>query len=341
MTAELLRRIVRAFYIPVIVLLAVLALGGVGYLYIGGPKVSILDAVYMTYITVFTIGYEEVVGLNTPTSRLFTMMIGTVGIAAVGYVMARATAFIVETDIDQLFRRRRMQDRISRLSGHYVICGIGRVGSNVLRELATTGRGSVVIEPERVALDAMLETHPKQLYLHGDGGDDDLLRAAGVERAAGVFAVSGDDNKNLVITLSAKQLNPRTRVVARCHDVRFVDKIRRVGADDIVSPDYTGALRIASSMLRPTVVSFLDEMLRTDKGLRVEEIAVPPGAREQRVSELAPPDADYVVLAVRREDRWQFNPPADTRAAPGSTIIVMATPEGRRKLERLVAGETG
>ena len=339
MTAELLQRIARAFYAPVLMLIAVVAIATTGFLYFGGPGVSVLDALYMTYITIFTIGYEEIVPLRgNPAGRIFNMAIGTIGIATVGYVMARATAFIVEADIDQLFRRRRMLDSIQNLSGHYVVCGIGRVGSNVLQELVATGRQSVVIEPDPAALEAMLETHPKQLHLHGDGADDDLLRAAGVERAVGVFAVSGDDNKNLVITLSAKQLNPRARVVARCHDVRFVDKIRRVGADDIVSPDYTGALRIASSMLRPAVVSFLDEMLRSDKGLRVEEVAVPQGARGRRVSELAPPDADYVVLALRTDGRWEFNPRADSIAQPGTTLIVMATPEGRAKLERLASG---
>ncbi|HEY5900698.1 MAG TPA: potassium channel protein [Burkholderiales bacterium] len=338
MTAELLLRIARAFYAPLLALIAVTAVATTGYLAIAGPNTTVLDALYMTYITIFTIGYEEVVPLkDNPGGRIFNMAIGTIGIATVGYVMARATAFIVESDIDQLLRRRRMLDKIQKLSGHYVVCGIGRVGSNVLRELIATGRQSVVIEPEQSALDAMLEANPKQLFLHGDGGDDDLLRAAGVERAAGVFAVSGDDNKNLVITLSAKQLNPRARVVARCHDVRFVDKIRRVGADDIVSPDYTGALRIASSMLRPAVVSFLDEMLRSDKGLRVEEIAVPASAAERRVAEVAPPDPDYVVLALRREGRWEFNPRTDSWAMPGTTIIVMATPEGRSKLERLVS----
>src|SRR5574340_1575733 len=152
----------------------------------------------------------------------------------------------------------------------------------------------------------MAETYPRQLYLPGDGSADDLLIAAGVERAAGVFAVSGDDSKNLVITLSARQLNPKLRIIARCHDVRFIDKIRRVGADDIVSPDFTGGLRIASSMLRPAVVNLLDDMLRSDHGLRVEEVSLPAQAAERRLSELVASDAEYILLALRREGRWQF-----------------------------------
>ena len=331
-------RVFAAFRYPLLAFVLIMVVGTAGYWRISGGKSTLLDCAYMTFITIATIGYAEVIDLSaSPGGRVFTMVIGFLGVANVFYMTSKMTAFIVESDLNERLRRHRMQRELDSLTDHYVICGIGRVGGNILRELRSTARRSVVIEPERSVLDAMLETHPDQPYLHGDGGDDDTLRAAGVARAAGVFAVSGDDNKNLVITLSAKQLNPRARVIARCHDVRFVDKIRRVGADDIVSPDYTGALRIASSMLRPAVVSFLDEMLRSDKGLRVEEVAVPVGARERRIAELAPPDADYVVLALRHEGRWQFNPPADGSARPGCTLIVMATPEGRAKLERRIA----
>jgi voltage-gated potassium channel len=335
---ELATRIWLAFRYPLLAFAVIMVIGTIGYWIVSGEKATVIDCAYMTLITVTTIGYGEVIDMSaSPGGRVFTMVIGFLGVANIFYMTSKMTAFIVESDLNENLRRHRMQRDIEALSGHYIICGIGRVGTNVLRELATTGRESVVIEPSLPALETMRESYPRQRYLHGDGGDDELLRAAGVQNAAGVFAVSGDDNKNLVITLSAKQLNPRARVVARCHDVRFVDKIRRVGADDIVSPDYTGALRIASSMLRPAVVSFLDEMLRTDQGLRVEEVQLPEQARARRIAELAPQDPQYVVLALRHDGRWQFNPAADALARGGTTLVVMATPEGRAKLERLAA----
>ncbi|HET7365900.1 MAG TPA: potassium channel family protein [Burkholderiales bacterium] len=335
---DLATRIYQAFRYPLLAFAVIMIVGTLGDWYVAHGKATVLDCAYMTFITIATIGYGEVIDMSaSPGGRVFTMVIGFLGVANIFYMTSKMTAFIVESDLNEGLRRHRMQREIEGLSGHYIICGIGRVGTNVLRELLATGRPSVVIEPAAAALEAMRESYPRQLYLHGDSGDDELLRAAGVERAAGVFAVTGDDNKNLVITLSAKQLNPRARVVARCHDVRFVDKIRRVGADDIVSPDYTGALRIASSMLRPAVVSFLDEMLRTDQGLRVEEVRLPDGARERRIGELAPPDAHYVLLALRQDGRWEFNPPAASVAKGGCTLVVMATPEGRAKLERLAA----
>jgi voltage-gated potassium channel len=338
MHSDVLARILRAFARPLILLAGVMAVGTAGFMYYGGPKYGVLDALYMMWITVFTVGYGEIVDLEkNPAGRVFNMIIATIGMGIIAYLWARLAAFIVESNIDQLFRRRRMLDRISKVSGHYIVCGAGRVGANVLQELVTTGRDSVVIEPAAEALEQMQKKHPRQLHLQGDGASDELLLAAGIKRAVGVFAVSGDDSKNLVITLSARQLNPRLRIVARCHDVGFVDKIRRVGADDIVSPDFTGGLRIASSMLRPAVVSFLDEMLRTDQGLRVEEVAVPQSAADRRLSELAPSDEQYIVLALRREGRWEFNPRADSPVRAGATLVVMTTPEGRAKLERLAA----
>lgn len=328
-----------AFRYPMAAFVVIMIVGTIGYDMVSEGKSSLLDCAYMTFITIATIGYGEVIDMTAhPGGRVFTMVIGFLGVANIFYMTSKMTAFLVEGDLNENLRRHRMQRQIDDLRGHYIICGIGRVGTNVLRELVATSRPSVVIEPSAEALEAMREAYPQQVYLHGDGGDDEMLRAAGIEHAAGVFAVSGDDNKNLVITLSAKQLNPRARVVARCHEVKFVDKIRRVGADDIVSPDFTGALRIASSMLRPAVVSFLDEMLRSDQGLRVEEVNVPAGSRERSVGELAPHDPQYVVLALRHDGRWDFNPGAQSRVKAGCTLVVMATPEGRAKLERLAAG---
>src|SRR5258708_1958778 len=273
---ELVGRIYVAFRFSLLAFVVIMVIGPIGYWQISGGKATVLDCAYMTFITIATIGYGEVIDLsNSPGGRVFTMVIGFLGVANVFYMTSKMTAFIVESDLNERLRRHRMQRETDSLSGHYIVGGAGRVGRNVLDELAATQRPCVVIEPAREAIEAMLERYPSQLYLHGDGGADDLLVAAGIARAAGVFAVSGDDAKNLVITLSAKQLNPKVRVVARCHDVRFVDKIRRVGADDIVSPDFTGALRIASSMLRPAVVGFLHEMLRSDQGPRLEEEALP------------------------------------------------------------------
>ena len=137
-----------------------------------------------------------------------------------------------------------------------------------------------------------------------------------------------------VITLTVKHLNPATRVVARCHEINYTEKMKKVGADAIVSPDFTGGMRIASSMIRPQVVSFLDEMLRTDDRLRVEEVHVAANHAGTRIGDLALRSHDYVVIAVRDGEHWRFNPDVNFMLRHGNTLVVVATPEGRQSLEQ-------
>ena len=227
-----------------------------------------------------------------------------------------------------------MQNSIAALRRHYIICGIGRVGTNVAHELDVTGRPYVIIESDMEAIERYLERHPDALCTHADSSEDSALTEAGIEHAAGVFAVTGDDSKNLVITLSTKLLNPLARVVARCHEVNYIDKMRKVGADAIVSPDFTGGMRIASSMVRPQVVSFLDEMLRADNALRVEEVQIPEGFGKDTIGGLKLNRRDFILLAVRAQDKWEFNPAEEFGIHPGNTLVVMTTPAGRKSLER-------
>ena len=327
-----------AFRYPALIFAMVELVGSVGFWIVSDYKASPLDCIYMTFITVATIGFGETIDLShSPGGRVFLMAIATIGIANVTFATSKLTAFILEQDISEALRRRRMQDQIDAMAGHYVICGVGRVGSNVAHELVVTGRPFVGIEEAPPAIELFKEKYSRALVLHGDCSDDDILLRAGIARASGVFAVTGDDGKNLLITLSAKQLNPNVRVVARIHDVRNSEKLKRVGADAIVSPDFTGGMRIASSMLRPAVVSFLDEMLRTDDKLRVEEVVVPAAFAQRGLGEAVPADSGYVVLAVRAGGGWQFNPPADFALQPGHVLVAMATPEGRLRLERELA----
>jgi len=328
------RRLYHTFKGPAAALAAVLAVGTFGYKLVAGGQATWLDCFYMTFITIATIGFGEVIDLSqSQTGRAFTIVVATFGIGVYSYALSKTTAFLIEGEFNLALRRRRMLKRIDRLAGHHIVCGIGRIGTNVANELAATGREFVVIDAEAAQLDAYRERNPEVPYLHGDAAEDEVLRAAGIAHAAGLFAVVGDDSKNLVIALSAKQLNPGVRVVARCHDVGFIEKIRKVGADAIVSPDFTGGLRMASAMIRPQVVTFLDEMLRSDRGLRVEEIAVAPRHAGRRLGELASPGPDHILIALRAGGRWQFNPAAELVLGGGEMVIAMATPDGRKALE--------
>jgi voltage-gated potassium channel len=265
------------------------------------------------------------------------MAVAVLGIGGTWYLFSTFTAFILETNLNQAYRRRRMERTISALNGHYIVCGIGRVGSYVADELLKTEREFVVIDANPEKLQAHEERTGHHVQLHGDAADDEVLVRAGIARAAGVFAVTGDDSKNLVVSLSTKQLNPSARVVARVHDRRNVDKTRRAGADEIVSPDFTGGLRIASAMLRPNAVNLMDMMLHTADNLRIEEVVVPRGSPVTTLATLGR-RREWLLVAVRdAQSRWNFNPPEDTPLVPGDTIVVMASPGGRRLLESTLA----
>ena len=322
-------------------MLLIMLTGTVGYHIIGGPQYSWIDCFYMTFITVATIGFGEIIDLShSPGGRLFTVFIAFSGIGTMTYMLSTLTAFILEGDINEAWRRNKMQNKIAKLKDHYIICGIGRVGSNVAHELEMTGRHCVILDTNLAHIENYLANHPEQLYLHGDCTDNDVLLAAGVMRARGVFAVASDDSQNLVISLSSKQLNPNLRVVARCHDVKNVEKTRRAGADEIVSPDFTGGLRLVSAMVRPHVVSFLDEMIKSDENLRMEEIVVPPGFSGKLLSMFNLASRDCILLAVRQDGKWLFNPTMQHIVHEGDILMVMTTPQGRTRLEQLIQGVT-
>lgn len=330
--------VVKNLFYALLSLLVVLLAGTVGYRLLGGAHYSWVDCFYMTFITIASIGFSEIVDVSHyEYGRMFTVFISIMGMGVLGYLLSTLTAFILESDLNVGLRRKKMWQKIAKLDDHFIVCGAGRVGSNVLHELELTGRPCVVIEPDIAAMQKYLESHPGQLYLHGDATDDDVLMTAGLMRARGVFAVAHDDNDNLVISLSVKQLNPKLRVVARCHDLKNSDKVRRAGADEIVSPDFTGGLRLVSAMLRPQVVSFLDDMLKSEDSLRMEEITLPSNWVNKTLSQLQSGGHDFVILAIRhQQQKWILNPTNGQILQGGDVLMVMTAPEGRNRLEQMI-----
>jgi voltage-gated potassium channel len=328
----------RKFIWSGVALIGLLVIGTLGYWFISGRQYSLIDTLYMTVITVTTIGFSEIIDLSTnPGGRIFTMFIAISGIGIVGYVATNVTVLLLEGQLTESFKRRHMENAAKSFQDHYIVCGAGNIGVHILRELLSTRRPHVIVESDQTKLQKVSGALKNEIYIEGNATENEVLLKAGIVRARGLFAVSGDDNLNLVICLTAKQLNPNLRVVAECQEVASEEKMRKVGADSIVSPSYIGGLRMASEMIRPTVTSFLDIMLRDrDKNLRVEEIKIPEKFELKTVSELGLKSYQHsLLLAARKRTDWIYNPPDTYIVEPGVTLVFMTTPEGRNMLEEL------
>jgi voltage-gated potassium channel len=316
-------------------ILMVTIIGTVGYRLIS-PESSWIDTFYMTAITLATVGYGEIVPLEgNPVGRLFTALLILVGMGATLYFVTTATAFVIEGHIGHVFRRRKMEKTIRELSGHLIVCGSGSTAVYAARELLAVERQVLVIceNPDRLA--SLTLELPDVAIISGDPARDAILHAAGVDRASGLIAATDSDRDNLVITLSARQILGRLRIVARVTDVESVDKLTQVGADAVVSPSHIGGLRLASELIRPEVVSFLDVMLREQHdNLRVDEVVVPKGseAAGKSIASLGLSDVSSALLLACRHPggSWKYNPDPDHVVPGGSTLILMGTPSDTR-----------
>lgn len=295
----------------------------------------------MTFITITTIGFGEIIDLSSnPAGRLFTIFIAISGVGTLAYLVTNLTGLIVEGTLTESFRRRRMEKMVNNYRDHYIVCGLGVIGSYIAGELYGTRRLCVIVDISKEVVEKALQSSPDQIVLEGDATNNDTLIKAGIERARGLFAVTGDDNQNLVISLTAKQANPRVRVVARCTDIKNDEKVRRAGADAVVSPGFIGGLRMTSEMMKPTVVLFLDIMLREkDKTLEVEEISLPDTFVGKPISALdLRRHPQTLILAVKTKDGFIYNPPRDYVIGITDTLVYISTPEGKNELERFLHG---
>jgi voltage-gated potassium channel len=303
----------------------VVVTGTAGYMLIG--KWTFTESVYMTVITLASVGFREVRELDAA-GQWFTIGLILFGMGTLVYGITNLTAFIVEGELNKLLRRSRMDKNLDKLNNHFILCGIGRVGTNIAEEIVRMGYPLVAIDSQEINLMSLETMDPTPFQIRGDATEEKTLEKAGIRRARGFVSALPADSENLFVVMTARQLNPSLRIIARVNEEENSQKMIRAGADKTVCPSHIGGLRMASELLRPAAVDFLDKMIREKDGtLRVEEASVAsssPISGKTLAEAQIPKRTGCVVVALRRKDgSFQFNPSADTNLSTGDALIVI------------------
>jgi voltage-gated potassium channel len=315
-----------------IAFLLVVILGTLGYMLI--EKWSLSDAIYMTFITISTVGYKEVRELSEA-GRIFTIFVILGGTGTMIYTLTTLVQYFVEGQLAGIFGRRHMKDEISKLTGHVILCGYGKVGREVARVFENEGTKFVVIESnvevtQKTTIDGCL-------CVQGDATRDSVLKESGILKARALVAALSSDADNLYVTLSAKELNPNIFVVARMDNEASESKFKHAGANRTMSPYGIGGRRLAMLTLRPLVVDFVDTTM-TNRGreLTLENIELRPGSiiEGMTVKDGIQKSGGAQILAVRKKnDRLVTTPPSEMILEIGDELVVIGTREQLRVIE--------
>ncbi len=329
------------FLWTLVFLVTLVVVGTGGYILIEGRDVA--DALFMTVITLTAVGYEEVWHLTRP-ERAFTMFLLLGGITWMGFWFANLTSLIVELDLQDVLRRRRTLKEITKMKNHIIVCGAGRTGRQVAQELEKMTTPYIIIERDLKQIEEMREFLPDAHVIEGDATHDHVLFEAGLLEAMGLITCLSSDTDNLFVCLSARDLAATVKIVARAYEEETMHKLYRAGADHVVSPNVSGAIRMASVLLRPSVVSFLDIATRSSHlALRMEETIIPEDsefAGKTLMEAKIPQKTGLIVIAIHKDHGikadFVFNPVADTQMEAGDHIIVLGTTDQIEKLQAYV-----
>jgi voltage-gated potassium channel len=321
--------------LTIVLTVALVFLGTGGYMYI--EKWPFDDALYMTIITMATVGYGEVHQVSD-TGRAFTMFLIVMGVGYFMYVVGMIVQFLVEDRIRVILGRRKLDMQIAKLKNHYIICGYGRIG-RVLTHYLTERYLNVVIIEKNAGRKARMD-EDGVLYLIGEATDENVLLKAGIQQAKGLITAVATDADNVFLTLIAKQLNPNIFIVARAIQNTAKRTLVAAGAEKVISPYDLGARRMAHAILRPTVIKFL-EMAFTDDNtdIQVEEIRVRDSSRLVNVAlkdSGIRQQLNLIILTIKKADgSLIFNPKADTCIQPDDTLVVVGSAKSIVKLDQM------
>lgn len=321
--------------LPVILIMGVISFGASGYSIIEGW--SLLDSFYMTIITLTTVGFMEVHPLSN-IGRLFTIFLILSGVGVMLYSLSVGAKVVLEGEVREILGRRKLSKKIEQLENHYIICGYGRMGRIICREMIQHSAPFVIVEKTPEVFAAIGKD---LLSLQGDSTQDAVLKEAGIERASGLISVLSTDADNLYVVLSARGLNPKLRIVARASDEGAEQKLFRAGADNVVSPYFIGGLRIAHTILKPAVVDFIEFATKSGNiELQMEEIRVKENSHiiNKALDECGiRKEMGIIIVAIKRESgEMEFNPTSSSLIKKGDTLVAMGETKQLKALEDLI-----
>ncbi len=324
----------RGLQVSLLMLMMLVALGAVGYMII--ERMTMFDALYMTIITITTVGFGEVSPLSAP-GRAFTALLIVTGVVTATTALGNATSILLGQHLWQSLRERRMIGKLAAMRGHYIICGYGRMGKQVVRDLQARAQPFVIIEKDLSSRELLLNSETPHLI--GDATDDEILRRAGILSARGLVTALDSDSDNIMTVLSARELKPDLLVVARATNSEAERKLRRAGADRVISPWQAGGHRMAVALLKPAVHDFIDLLLHpeSEHGTELGQIVIEPGSAlaDRSVAEVdLRRSLAVTMLGIRLPDgEITLNPSPQRVLRPGEVLICIGPPEAIRRVE--------
>ncbi len=326
--------------IVIIIILVVLTVGTIGYQIL--LDVSFVDALYMTVITISTVGYTEV-GEMTDPAKYFSMLIIVMGLGTVGYAVTSAVGLLLEGTFKESWRRRKMDKRISELKDHYILCGAGETGQSVIKQFENSKVDFVVIEiREKIVRELEERGIP---VIQGDGTHEEDLEKARIYYAKGLVSSLPKDSANVFAVLTARQMNPKLYIVSRSVESTSREKLKKAGANNTISPNVIGGMRMASFVIRPSIISFLDIITHAgDVVLDLEDVVICEGTslRGQSLKEAKIPErTGLIVLAIRKtgEEQPRLNPSSDEILEKGDSMIVLGKEEQVNELREIACDD--
>lgn len=313
----------------------VLILGVVGYRFIAG--FTWVEALYMTIITVSTVGYKEVRPLSTQ-EQLFTVVLIATSIFIVAYTISVVTEYVLSRNSLQLLKKKKVKQQIDQLENHVIVCGFGRNGAQAAARLKAYKRPFVVIERDREIIEKYEE---EILFVEGDANEDEVLVEAGVNRAKFLIVTLPDDAANLFVVLSARQINNRLFIISRASQITSQNKLKLAGADKVIMPDKIGGDHMASLVVLPDLITFMDKLsMEGEDTTNLEEVQIEDFTDQLNCNTLRDLDLRKktgctIIGYVKPDGTYIINPEADMPLEPRSKVIVLGRPDQIRKLNEM------